>query len=115
MSAGSLSSASEAASLFQEDEAPQPTTQPVNNQAPMAAVESGGIALPQGVSVAPPAVDEEKVVEEQVIEEQIVAVDQIMQCVCESCGAGFEITLPAGIPQAVVACPSCQVDNIVRA
>lgn len=110
MSAASLSSASEAAALLQADESLQPVAEPAVNQTPIAAVESGGIALPQGVSVAPTAV-----VEEQVIEEQAIAADQIMQCVCESCGAGFEITLPAGIPQAVVACPSCQVDNMIRA
>ena len=104
MSAGSLSSANEAAALLQEDESPQSVQQPVQTEAPVATVKSGGIALPEGVSSTPP-----------VVVEQVVATAKEMKCVCESCSAGFEITLPAGVPQAIVACPSCQVDNLISA
>ena len=117
MSAGSLSSASEAVALLQE-ESSQPTLQPVQNEAPVATVRSGGIALPEGVTSTPPVVIEQQVIEQQVVEQQVVeqqviAVAKEMKCICESCAAGFEITLPAGVPQAVVACPSCQVDNLI--
>ncbi len=105
MSAGSLSSANEAAALLQEDESPQSVQQPVQTEAPVATVKSGGIALPEGVSSSPPVV----------VEQQVVATAKEMKCVCESCAAGFEITLPAGVPQAIVACPSCQVDNLISA
>jgi len=105
MSAGSLSSANEAAALLQEDESPQSVQQPVQTEAPVATVKSGGIALPEGVSSTPPVV----------VEQQVVATAKEMKCVCESCSAGFEITLPAGVPQAIVACPSCQVDNLISA
>ena len=104
MSAGSLSSANEAAALLQDDESPQSVQQPVQTEAPVATVKSGGIALPEGVSSTPP-----------VVVEQVVATAKEMKCVCESCSAGFEITLPAGVPQAIVACPSCQVDNLISA
>ena len=50
-----------------------------------------------------------------VVEQQVAPVATELKCVCESCGAGFEITLPAGVPKAVVACPSCQVDNLIGA
>jgi len=105
MSAGSLSSATEAAVLLQEEETPQAVQQPVQTKVPVATVKSGGIALPEGVSSTPPVV----------VEQQVVATAKEMKCVCESCSAGFEITLPAGVPQAIVACPSCQVDNLISA
>ena len=141
MSAGSIASAAEASALLQEDEmsTPQPAaqsvTQPNQNEAPKAIVESGGIALPDGVSGTRPAVVEQQVapvVEQQVsavieqhipavVEQQIVPAAPVapvateLKCVCESCGAGFEISLPAGVPKAIVACPSCQVDNLIGA
>jgi len=123
MSAGSISSAAEASALLQEEEssAPQPAAQPIQNEAPKALVESGGIALPEGVSGTRPVVVEQHipaVVEQQVpavVEPQIAAVATELKCVCESCGSGFEITLPAGVHKAVVACPSCQVDNLIGA
>ena len=135
MSAGSISSAAEASALLQEDEsstplptaqpAEQPITQPVaqptQNEAPKAIVESGGISLPEGVLGTRPAVVEQPVpaVVEQpvpaVVEQQIAPVATELKCVCESCGTGFEITLPAGVPKAIVACPSCQVDNMIGA
>lgn len=111
MSAGSLSSAAEASALLQEDAGSAP--QPIQNEAPKALVESGGIALPEGVSSTRPVVVEQQV--PAVVEQQITAVATDLKCVCESCGAGFEITLPAGVPKAVVACPSCQVDNLISA
>ncbi|MDE0556921.1 MAG: PKD domain-containing protein [Candidatus Poseidoniaceae archaeon] len=111
MSAGSLSSAAEASALLQEDAGSAP--QPIQNEAPKALVESGGIALPEGVSSTRPVVVEQQV--PVVVEPQIAAVATELNCVCESCGAGFEITLPAGVPKAVVACPSCQVDNLIGA
>jgi hypothetical protein len=111
MSAGSLSSAAEASALLQEDAGSAP--QPIQNEAPKALVESGGIALPEGVSSTRPVVVEHQV--PAVVEQQITAVATELKCVCESCGAGFEITLPAGVPKAVVACPSCQVDNMIGA
>ncbi|MEJ6530393.1 MAG: hypothetical protein QNL81_02290, partial [Euryarchaeota archaeon] len=143
MSAGSISSAAEASALLQEDEsstplptaqpAEQPITQsvaqPTQNEAPKAIVESGGISLPEGVLGTRPAVVEQPVpavveqpvpvVVEQpvpaVVEQQIAPVATELKCVCESCGTGFEITLPAGVPKAIVACPSCQVDNMIGA
>ena len=111
MSAGSLSSAAEASALLEEDAGSAP--QPIQNEAPKALVESGGIALPEGVSSTRPVVVEQQV--PAVVEQQITAVATDLKCVCESCGAGFEITLPAGVPKAVVACPSCQVDNLIGA
>ena len=111
MSAGSLSSAAEASALLEEDAGSAP--QPIQNEAPKALVESGGITLPEGVSSTRPAVVEQQV--PVVIEQQITAVATDLKCVCESCGAGFEISLPAGVPKAVVACPSCQVDNLIGA
>jgi hypothetical protein len=113
MSAGSLTSANEAAALLQEEGSSQSALQPVQSEAPVATVKSGGIALPEGVTSTPPVVIEQQVVEQQVVEQQVIAVAKEMKCVCESCAAGFEITLPAGVPQAVVACPSCQVDNLI--
>jgi len=135
MSAGSISSAAEASALLQEDErsapqavaqpaaqpATQPMAQPTQNEAPKAIVESGGISLPEGVSGTRPAVVEPQVpaVVEQpvpaVVEQQITPVATELKCVCKSCGTGFEITLPAGVAKAVVACPSCQVDNLIGA
>ena len=139
MSAGSISSAAEASALLQEEEsstaqpAEQPITQPVaqptQNEAPKAIVESGGISLPEGVLGTRPAVVEQPVpavveqpvpaVVEQpvpaVVEQQIAPVATELKCVCESCGTGFEITLPTGVPKAIVACPSCQVDNMIGA
>ena len=103
MSAGSISSAAEASALLEEDAGSAP--QPIQNEAPKALVESGGIALPAGVSSTRPVV----------VEQQVSAAATDLKCVCESCGAGFEITLPAGVPKAVVACPSCQVDNLIGA
>ena len=111
MSAGSLSSAAEASALLEEDAGSAP--QPIQNEAPKALVESGGIALPEGVSSTRPVVIEQQI--PAVVEQQITAVATELKCVCESCGAGFEITLPAGVPKAVVACPSCQVDNLIGA
>ena len=111
MSAGSLSSAAEASALLEEDAGSAP--QPIQSEAPKALVESGGIALPEGVSSTRPVVIEQQI--PAVVEEQITAVATELKCVCESCGAGFEITLPAGVPKAVVACPSCQVDNLIGA
>jgi hypothetical protein len=111
MSAGSLSSAAEASALLEEDAGSAP--QPIQNEAPKALVESGGITLPEGVSSTRPAVVEQQV--PVVVEQQITAVATDLKCVCESCGAGFEISLPAGVPKAVVACPSCQVDNLIGA
>jgi hypothetical protein len=111
MSAGSLSSAAEASALLEEDSGSAP--QPIQNEAPKALVESGGITLPEGVSSTRPVVVEQQV--PVVVEQQITAVATDLKCVCESCGAGFEISLPAGVPKAVVACPSCQVDNLIGA
>ena len=111
MSAGSLSSAAEASALLEEDAGSAP--QPIQNEAPKALVESGGITLPEGVSSTRPVVVEQQV--PVVVEQQITAVATDLKCVCESCGAGFEISLPAGVPKAVVACPSCQVDNLIGA
>lgn len=111
MSAGSLSSAAEASALLEEDAGSAP--QPIQNEAPKALVESGGIALPEGVSSTRPVVIEQQI--PAVVEQQITAVATELKCVCESCGAGFEITLPVGVPKAVVACPSCQVDNLIGA
>ncbi|MDC0340635.1 PKD domain-containing protein [Candidatus Poseidoniaceae archaeon] len=111
MSAGSLSSAAEASALLEEDAGSAP--QPIQNEAPKALVESGGIALPEGVSSTRPVVIEQQI--PAVVEQQITAAATELKCVCESCGAGFEITLPAGVPKAVVACPSCQVDNLIGA
>ena len=108
MSAGSLTSANEAVALLQEEGSSQSALQPVQSEAPVATVKSGGIALPEGVTSTPPVV-----IEQQVVEQQVIAVAKEMKCVCESCAAGFEVTLPAGVPQAVVACPSCQVDNLI--
>jgi hypothetical protein len=115
MSAGSISSAAEASALLQEDEssAPQPIAQPTQNEVPKAIVESGGISLPEGVIGTRPVVVEQQVPE--IVEQQIAQVATELKCVCESCGAGFEITLPAGVAKAVVACPSCQVDNLIGA
>jgi hypothetical protein len=120
MSAGSLTSANEAAALLQEESSSQSALQPVQSEAPVATVKSGGIALPEGVTSTPPVVIEQQIieqqiVEQQVVEQQVIAVAKEMKCVCESCAAGFEITLPAGVPQAIVACPSCQVDNLISA
>jgi hypothetical protein len=122
----------------------QPVAQPTQNEAPKALVESGGISLPEGVLGTRPVVVEQQVpavveqpvpvVEQQVpavveqpvpavveqpvpvvVEQQIAPVATELKCVCESCGTGFEITLPTGVPKAIVACPSCQVDNMIGA
>ena len=34
---------------------------------------------------------------------------------CSSCGAVFEVDLPAGLSEAIVACPACEVDQHIRA
>ena len=91
MSAGSLSSAAEASALLEEDAGSAP--QPIQNEAPKALVESGGITLPEGVSSTRPAVVEQQV--PVVVEQQITAVATDLKCVCESCGAGFEIIAPS--------------------
>lgn len=179
MSAGSLSSAAQAAALLQEDDSPQPvaqTTQPTQTAQQTtvsATVKSGGVALPQSVSAVvaaaqpqpqpaaqpeviapvqpatqpqpqpeviapalpavvteiPAAVAEAAAAQLPVAEAAAAqvpaavaqapvpvaqeAVAKDLNCVCESCGSGFGITLPAGVAQAVVACPSCQVDNLI--
>ena len=91
MSAGSLSSAAEASALLEEDAGSAP--QPIQNEAPKALVESGGITLPEGVSSTRPVVVEQQV--PAVVEQQITAVATDLKCVCESCGAGFEIIAPS--------------------
>ena len=64
-------------------------------------VRSGGIALPQA---APKA----EIPEVPVVQSHSLNSD------CTACGKGFAIKLPEGVNQAVVACPSCGIDQLFQ-
>jgi hypothetical protein len=108
-------------SITSEPEAPAPTEMDQDlmpAEAPQTVVRSGGVQLPEGThsksvaqeqpAVAPPV---EQPVSVAVPAEQATT----KTLTCTACNTGFSVTLPAGVPQAIVACPSCNADNIVTA
>ena len=121
-SAGSQAAAADAMALL-NDETPQTTPAPqaamqefvtdlMPAEAPQTVVKSGGIQLPSSV-VSKPAATEAEPTSTPASPEP--AVDTSTRRTCQACGAEFSVTLPEGIAQAVVACPSCNTDNIVKA
>jgi hypothetical protein len=87
-------------------------------EAPQTVVKSGGVQLPEGTNLKPMTQEQTAVVPP--VEQPVSVATPVEQATtktltCASCGTGFSVTLPAGVPQAVVACPSCNADNIVTA
>ncbi len=118
-SAGSQAAAADAMALL-NDEAPleQPTplqTKPdfaddlMPAEAPQTVVKSGGVQLPQGMEAPAPAPTP------ALVPETKPAPTHATSLTCQACNAAFSVTLPDGVKQAVVACPACNVDNIVNA
>ncbi len=68
----------------------------------------GGVALPEGVVSAPASTASAP---SPPPSPQPVAVRHA----CSACNAVFEVDVPAGLTQAIVACPSCDMDQTVRA
>jgi predicted RNA-binding Zn-ribbon protein involved in translation (DUF1610 family) len=64
-------------------------------------VRSGGVALPQ----VTPKVE---------IPEAPAVQSHSLKSDCTGCGKGFAIELPEGVNQAVVACPSCGIDQLFQ-
>ena len=130
ISAGSQLAASDAMALFNDEPVARETEAPAPNEmiqdlmpaeAPQTVVKSGGVQLPEGTHAAPAAQQQPAVappVEQPVPVAAPAAPAEkatAKTLTCASCGTGFSVTLPAGVPQAVVACPSCNADNIVTA
>ena len=67
----------------------------------------GGVALPEGVASAPEATPNAP---SPPPAPQPVTVRHA----CSTCSAVFEVDVPAGLDEAVVACPSCDMDQTVR-
>jgi hypothetical protein len=126
-SAGSQLAASDAMALFNDEpiasepEPPAPTEMIQDlmpAEAPQTVVKSGGVQLPAGTNLEPIAQEQTSVVPP--VQQPVSVSTPVEQATtktltCASCGAGFSVTLPSGVPQAVVACPSCNADNIVTA
>ena len=126
-SAGSQLAASDAMALFNDEpiasepEPPAPTEMIQDlmpAEAPQTVVKSGGVQLPAGTNLEPIAQEQTSVV--PTVQQPVSVSTPVEQATtktltCASCGAGFSVTLPSGVPQAVVACPSCNADNIVTA
>ena len=90
-------------------------------EAPQTVVKSGGVQLPEGTQTTPAAQQQPAVappVEQPVpVAAPAAPAEQAITKTlsCAACNTGYSVTLPAGVPQAVVACPSCNADNIVTA
>ncbi|MDG1556417.1 MAG: hypothetical protein P8Q98_01310, partial [Candidatus Poseidoniaceae archaeon] len=96
-------------------------------EAPQTVVKSGGVQLPEGTHAAPAAQQQPAVA--PTIEQPVPVAAPAAPATpaapaeqattktlsCAACNTGYSVTLPAGVPQAVVACPSCNADNIVTA
>ena len=93
-----------------EDSAPQ-----ADNANPQATTTSGsetqlvhgGVALPEGVASAPKATSSAP---SPPPAPQPVTVRHA----CSACSAVFEVDVPAGLDEAIVECPSCDMDQTVR-
>ena len=82
------------------DDLPSPAAKQKSNVV-SGKVRSGGIALPQ----ATPKVE---------IPEAPAVQSHSLKSDCTACGKGFAIELPEGVNQAVVACPSCGIDQLFQ-
>ena len=123
VSAGSQAAAAAAMALLNDEEPrPQAQPQPVSQtpmhdfideamtaEAPKTVVKSGGVQLPPSMqqSASP--------VEEKEPELNLPEPSASTSHACTACSAPFSVTLPDGIEQAVVACPSCNTDNVITA
>ena len=92
-------------------------------EAPQTVVKSGGVQLPQGMEAPAPVQDkhdgggaESNPVPTTAPTPALVPETKpATSLTCQACNAAFSVTLPDGVKQAVVACPACNVDNIVNA
>jgi len=107
ISQGSQAAANAALAMFAEDETEtiiesrvSDASQPVIE----AKVNSGGIELPQSVKA------QIKTPESTKSPEITKVVDDSRKINCPECQHEFRIRVPKGVPQAVVACPSCNSD-----
>jgi hypothetical protein len=128
ISAGSQAAAADALAMLNGQEpatstpmAPNPYQELVQDlmpaEAPQTVVKSGGVQLPTSAPVAAPQSSTAPVVPEPSPQPvpAATASKEPRSLTCTACNAGFSVALPAGIEQAVVACPSCGIDNIVTA
>ena len=106
----------DALSAFYDEEPTEeePLTQPTDESAThpkqattSAGVGHGGVALPAGIGVAngPSASSPEP---------PAPPAPTKVRHACASCGAVFEVDVPAGLSEALVACPACEVDQLVK-
>ena len=113
-----------------EDEEPAPASAPVvecepnavalpaQASAPAAQPATTGVALPASSEPAPtvPAVDipaAEPPQPPQATPPPAPA-PTLVRHTCSACGALFEIDLPAGLSEAITACPSCGEDQLIK-
>jgi len=118
-SAGSQAAAADALALLNDQEPPNepsPTTQLTSiaddlmpAEAPQTVVKSGGVQLPS----TRPTQSTEPEVEAPTSEPP--KDDALTHLTCASCGHKYAVTLPEGVPKAIVACPACNTDNIAQA
>jgi len=122
-SVGSQAAAADAMALLNDEEPRrQPQPQPVSQapmhdfideamtaEAPKTVVKSGGVQLPPSMQKNAP------LVEESAPEPNVPEASASTSQMCTACNAPFSVTLPDGIEQAVVACPSCNIDNVINA
>ena len=119
-SAGSQAAAADALALLNDQE---PRNEPSSStrmtsiaddlmpaEAPQTVVKSGGVQLP---STRPTQPAEKTVVEAPAPEPP--KNDGLTHLTCTSCGHKYAVTLPDGVPKAIVACPACNTDNIAGA
>lgn len=88
---------------------------PVNEQV-SPAVSTGGIALPSSEPVAPVTDQPEPSVSETqpgVVTPPPAPAPTLVRHTCDACRAVFELDVPAGLTQAIVACPGCGVDQTI--
>ena len=118
-SAGSQAAAADALALL-NDETPIQQPEPISTspdfaedlmpaEAPQTVVKSGGVQLPQGV-----AATQLPTAEQPSNATPTEPAGKPISLTCEACNATFSVNLPAGVTQAVVACPTCSADNIVN-
>lgn len=78
-------------------------------EAPQTVVKSGGVQLPQGMAATPLPT-----AEQPSAPAPVKPAAKATSLICEACNATFSVNLHAGVTQAVVACPTCNADNIVN-
>jgi len=98
------------AASFEDASAPQPDSNPeqMNRTASSETqLVHGGVALPAGVASVPaaPSTSPSPPPAPQPV---------TVRHGCSACSAVFEVDVPAGLDEAIVACPSCDMDQTVR-